>query len=331
MSNVDESLEQLLSKASPRPVPDDVATAVAREAVRAEWQAVTGKHRTKKNMVGFAVAATILVAVFSLFNQFRVPDTAMVQVASIQKSFGPIFIVGEQSVLTRADNLEVIHAGQTIVTGEESGIAFAWAEGGSLRFDANTTVEFRDDDSVYLHSGRVYFDSTPSELISGIDVADIGSFKIETKYGVVSHVGTQFMTQLESDELRVSVREGRVAVVGTYYPGTALRGQQLKFSGRQRPVVLDILEYGDAWDWIGRTSPTIDVDGKSAHEFLDWIGRELGRNIEYSDETMEQLARKAILKGRVVDEPAIALRQRMATAAFEWRYEEGTIYVSISE
>ena len=39
MSNVDESLEQLLSKASPRPVPDDVATAVAREAVRTEWQA----------------------------------------------------------------------------------------------------------------------------------------------------------------------------------------------------------------------------------------------------------------------------------------------------
>lgn len=63
MSDFDESLEQLLSKASPRPLPDQAAAAVVRETVRAEWRAVTGKHRSRKRIVNFALAATVLIGV----------------------------------------------------------------------------------------------------------------------------------------------------------------------------------------------------------------------------------------------------------------------------
>ena len=125
MSDIEQSLEQLLSKASPRPVPDPADAAAARQAVRTEWQAVSGKHQSRKRMFRFAVAATVLIGVFSLFNGFRVPDIDVVRVASIQKSFGSIYVLGEQSRLTLADDLAVIHAGQTIVTGDDGGIALA--------------------------------------------------------------------------------------------------------------------------------------------------------------------------------------------------------------
>ena len=138
------------------------------------------------------------------------------------------------------------------------------------------------------------------------------------------------MTQVDDDELRVSVREGQVAVEGQYFSHTALRGEQVVFSGRQRPIVLNVAGYGSAWKWISRTSPPVDVEDRTIHEFLTWVGRELGRDIKYTGET-EQDARRDTLKGIVNTEPAEALRMRMMTTAFDWRYEEGTIYVSNSE
>jgi hypothetical protein len=42
----------------------------------------------------------------------------------------------------------------------------------------------------------------------------------------------------------------------------------------------------------------------------------------------ETVARSAILKGRIDTAPAEALRLRLATAALDWRIEEGVIYIT---
>jgi len=328
MSDIDKTLENLLSKASPRPVPEPADTAAAREAVRREWHVVSGKHRYRKRVLRFAAAATVVIGLGLMFNSIRVTEPEPARVASIQKSFGSIYVLGDQSELTRADNLAAIHEGQVIVTGDAAGIALAWANGGSVRLDKNTEVEFRDDTTVYLRSGQIYFDSMPSELFAEVIAGSKNALVIETDYGVVTHTGTQFMTRVDGEELRVSVREGRVDIAGKYYPHTLERGEQILFSGRQRPVVLSIPEYGAAWDWVGQTSPPVDVDGQSVHVFLDWVGRELGMNIAYGSDEVEQIARQAILEGQVGSEPKEALRLRMMTAALDWRFEEGVIYVN---
>ena len=328
MSDIDKALEQLLSKAAPRAVPNPTDTAAAREAIRSEWRAVSGRRKSRSTVLRFAVAATVLIGLFSIFNGFRVAETELVRVASIQKSFGPIYVLSDQSELIRANDLASIHAGQVIVTGDDAGIALAWAGGGSMRVDESSEIEFRDDNTVYLRSGKIYFDSTPSKLVAGTSVSAVGSFEIETDHGVVSHTGTQFMTGVNDDELLVRVREGRVEIAGRYYPHTAERGEQVVISGRQRPVVLSIPEYGALWDWVSRTSPAVDVDGKTIHEFLSWAGRELGMSVKYGNDELEQLVREKTLKGQVDTEPGEALRMRMLTAGLTWNYEEGAIHVS---
>mgnify|MGYP000226789732 CR=1 FL=1 len=328
MSDIDNSLEQLLSNASPRPVPSSTDAAKAREAVHAQWRAVSGKHRSRRRLVRFALAATILIGLFSLFSVFRGPSVDFVRVASIQKSFGSVYVLGERSELTLANSLTAVYSGQTIVTGSDAGMALPWGKGGSVRLDKATKIEFVDDNTVRLQSGRISFDSTPSEPISVLSVSGAEPFQVETEHGTVSHVGTQFMAQVNSGELSVSVREGLVDIVGRYYPHTASRGEQVVFSGRQRPLVLSVPEYGDTWDWVTRTSPTIDVGGKTVHAFLMWVARELGMSIEYADTAVERVAHQAILEGRVEMDPAEALRLRMLTAALDWRYVGGVIYVS---
>ena len=324
----DEALEQLLRHASPRPMPSESDEAAVREALRAEWQAISGRRQTRRRIAGFAIAATVLVAVFSMFSLFRLPVVDAVQVATIEKSFGSIYLLGEASELSETEALSSVLSGQTIVTGDETGMALAWGNGGSLRIDANTRVRFTDSASVYLDTGRVYFDSSPFAFMARISGGDAPEFVVVTDYGEVAHTGTQFMTRVTDDDLTVSVREGKVEVEGRYQDYVASSGEQVTMTGRGQPTVLSISRTGEAWNWVSRTSPVTDVDGKSLHEFLLWACRETGLEYHYEGGA-EQIARyKAVLKGPIDTEPLQELKLRVESAGLEWAIVDGAIYIS---
>ncbi len=328
----DTELEQLFSHALPRETPDAAAEAAARIAVHDEWQSLIGQRHRRIRLARWAIAASVVVAIFSAFSVFRTVDDIVVQVAEIQKSFGSVYILGEQSVLTRTDDLMSVRRGQTIVTDKDAGLALAWSNGGSVRIAEESEVEFRSDNSIFLHAGRVYFDSTPSPLLAGTDATGKAKFIIETDYGVISHVGTQFMATIGQDKLTVSVREGRVAIEGLYYDAAVGSREQVIFDGQRHPRTTEnISGHGEDWAWISRTSPPVDVDGKSIDQFLVWASRELGLDVEYANDATAQIARDEKLLGRVDREPGIALRLRMATTALHHRIDGGVIYVSNSE
>lgn len=336
MSNIDQrvsgrpegALEELLSHASPRPMPSESDEAAVREAVRDEWQAMSGRRLSRRRIGVFAVAASVLIAVSAVFTLIRQPSADAVQVATIEKSFGSIYLLGESSELRETEALASVLAGQTIVTGEKSGMALAWGNGGSLRMDASTRLRFTDSVSVYLDAGRVYFDSSPMAVSAGIDGRGAPEFVVETDYGEVTHIGTQFMTRVTGDELIVSVREGRVEVAGQFQDYVATSGEQVTMSGRSQPIVLSISRSGDDWDWVRRTSPMADIDGRSLHEFVLWACRETGLDYYYEGGA-EQIARnEAFLKGAIYTEPLEALKLRLETAGLEWAIVDGAIYVS---
>lgn len=328
MTNIDyEALEDLLRHSSPRPVPSQEDEVVVREAVHAEWRELTARRRTRRRISQYAIAATVLLGAFLAFNSFRTPVIDIVQVATIEKSVGPVYLLGEQAELRETGDLSNVMAGQTIVTGDNAGLALAWGHGGSIRVDEHTRIQFMDDQAIFLESGRVYFDSQSSALVAGITAGDSPEFTLRTEHGTVQHVGTQFMTEVEANAIVVSVREGEVAVSGTRYDFDASAGQQVTLTGTQQPSVLSIGSYGAAWDWIGRSMPPVDVHGQTLHDFLTWVCREMGLELRFEGRA-EAIADIAVLKGTINTEPAEALRLRLATAALEWRIDEGVIYIS---
>ena len=327
MSKVEhDALEDLLLHASPRPVPAPEELVAAKAAVRDEWRAATTRRVHRRRLANLAIAASVIAGIFAVLNVLRVPAVDVVQVATIEKSFGPVYLLGDQAELRPTRDLSDVMSGQTIVTGDGAGLALTWGDGGSLRADENTRVRFTSSEAVFLEDGRVYFDSQ-SSLIAGIDAGDVPAFTVQTEYGDIRHLGTQYMTDVARDRLVVSVREGKVTVDGTYHDETISSGQQATFTGPQRPSILSISRAGQAWDWIGRTTPAADVDGRSLHEFLVWISREMGLELRFEGHA-EAVAQAAILKGTIDTEPANALRLRLATAALEWRIEEGVIYIT---
>lgn len=318
-------VEELLEKATPRPAPPGEDARIVREAVRAEWQAVAGKVKLRRRITQFAIAATVLLGVAISFNALQVNNVQSVQVATIESNQGAIYLVGEQSLMQEASDLSSVYVGQIIETGNDAAISLGWGNGGSLRIDKNTRIEFSAADSVYLRSGQVYFDSLPATM-----AAITGSgLEIETDHGLVRHLGTQYMTTVDARDLIVRVREGEVSVDGAYVEeAVAVAGQQMTVSGGAAPSVLDIDSFGEVWAWAEAMAPTLNMDGRSTHDFLKMTAREIGLVVEYESDAAEKIARDGALIGAVEMDPRSELEFRMAGEDLSYRIDGGTIYVS---
>ncbi len=328
MKNIDhDHLEDLLRRASPRPVPSPEDEAAVRALVQSEWLAVAGSRRRRRRVMQLALAASVVLAVFAAFNAFRIQPVAPIEVGTIAKSFGPVYVLGESSELRETKELANIVVGQTIVTGSDAGLAIAWANGGSLRVDENTRLAFLDDASVRLEAGRVYYDSVlpPYQSNSAADTSE--ALVLETQHGEIRHVGTQYMVYVDQQDLIVSVREGRVDIDGRYHSQTARSGQRVTLSGPVLPTVLSIGRNGGDWAWIDRTTPATDVEGKSLHEYLIWACREMGLELIYEGGA-EARAQDAGLRGIIDIRPSEALPLRLASVDLRWRIEKGVIYIS---
>ena len=64
----ERALEELLGKAEPRPLPPQQDEKLIRQAVRAEWDQVTNRRVRTRRMTQFALAASVLLAVFASLN-----------------------------------------------------------------------------------------------------------------------------------------------------------------------------------------------------------------------------------------------------------------------
>lgn len=326
MTNTDHGvLDNLLRHAPPRPAPPAEIAEAARAAIRDEWLASV-RRRQRRSAWHLAAAATVLLGTFVAFSLLRSLPSPTVQVAAIDRSFGPVYVLGERAELRETEDLTAIMTGQTIITGRDAGLAVAWANGGSLRLDQNTRVEFTDAESVFLQQGRVYFDSRDATLAASADAVDSPLLQLRTVHGDIQHVGTQYMVRLDRASLVVSVREGEVAIDGKHFDHRASGGEQVTLSGSRRPHVLSIATAGGDWVWIEETTPVVDVDGRNLYQFLAWVSRELGLRLVFVGDA-ETVARDAVLRGSIDSRPADALRMRLASAALAWRIQEGVIYV----
>lgn len=310
-TNRNDPVEAVLSQARPRPVPPAADEQAIRDAVQAEWKSVVETRSAGKRWMRFAIAASVVVLASAMIVTLRPGPLPGAEVARIEKSAGTIYRLGDSSELIEVADVESIHAGQIIVTGADAALGLDWASGGSLRVDADTRIEFVDDTTVFLHEGRVYFDSISGDA----------EFLIDTEYGTVTHLGTQYMAAARRDGLIVSIREGRVRVDGRYHDQTVGHGKQVEIRGSGRPVLVDLPSHGPAWAWVEAMSPGIDLTNRSAYEFLLWVGRETGYEISYASTGAEELATTTRLIGMVEADPRTELRLRMLTTDLEYAFD----------
>ena len=325
-SGSEEALRVLFEQGSRRLQPPAQDAEEIRKAVHAEWSQVARNHRRGRQFLFWALAASVVLAIFLGLRTQPIP-TIPVIVATAEKSIGQVLIrqtdATDQSSMTQlATN---IMTGQTIVTGADSALALSWSMGGSLRLDQKTQLIFVSPITVELIAGRIYFDSKSNTE----EHSDRSSLTVQTPVATVRHVGTQFMTKFFDDSLTVSVREGAVSIEGLRYDATARAGQRIQIQADGDYTINEERGYGTEWQWVESIAPTLNPEGRTVLDFLNWVSRESGRSLKFESAKARLIAASSELRAPVLDEPTRALEIFLQTTDLKAETVDDVISVSL--
>ncbi len=215
----------------------------------------------------------------------------------------------------------LLRAGDELVTSDEARVAIRLAGGASLRLDRATRLRFISGSVFALQAGAIYLDNRADEGVAG-------SFGIQTPWGLVTDIGTQFELRIVGDGLRIRVREGRalfdrrgrslVVPVGFELIFDLAGGAEL----RKAPV------HGPIWRWVLEVAPSYDYDGESVGNFLDWLAREGGWEVRFADAIVASKVEHTTIRGSIVGlMPVEALDIVLAASGLGYRLEDDVLFI----
>ena len=325
-------LVRLLRTSGRGPTPSPEAKARVYAAVRARWQAALPERagvapirpaaaRAWVLPRRIALAASIALAAVIVYRFEALPGEAPALFGSIAKTDGNVAIrhSGDQRSVRVTDSVG-IHVGDTLATDAGAKVALELENGASLRVNSGSEVEVVAADRVVLRSGAVYFDSNGEVN---------GPFAVETAYGSVRHLGTQFETSLVGMGLRIRVREGAVMFNDPTRELVASAGEVVHIEGAGPPQRGAIAADDDAWRWAEDLATLPAAKEYSLPDVLAWISRETGCGIRFADATVQARVRAVVLYdlGNLTPQETLAVLR--STTAFEFsETDDGLLIVS---
>lgn len=307
----DSDLTALLRKVGPRATPPAAVAEEVRAAVAAEWRATVTAHQPQRRSGRTWLALAASAAVAALAIGFALPrwNAADGPVAAVARVTGAVQLRhssdGAWEALTA---MSQVAATDEIRTSASGRVALRRPDGLEMRLDADTRLAFAGSERASLATGSVYVDA-------GAAGSGNKAFVVDTPYGNVRHLGTQYVASVRDGVLQVAVREGSIAIEHGQMPVVARAGESLAVhqdgSVTRAPVDL----HGEAWLWAQAVAPDFAIDGRSLDEFLAWAGRETGRRIVYTSADAAREAEQTKLKGSTSGlTPAAAVAAVFASA-----------------
>ena len=318
----DDVLGALLAATGARPVPPESQRLEVRTAVESEWRALLVARQRRRRIGGWAAAAAVAAVAVSAWWVRPMLSPAGEPFARLARIQGTVeYREGGDASWTHVADGTRIAAGAALRTGQAGRAAIEFDNGLSLRLDHGSQVAFATQSRAVLESGAVYVDAGAGETPASRE------FGLQTAYGEVRHLGTQYEARAADGALRVAVREGRVGVAAAAGDQVAAAGEQLLFTsaGVERSAVPP---HDAQWAWVGTVTPPFAIEGRTVEQFLAWAARETGREIRYASPAAAQRAREVVLRGSVSglapDQAVVAV---LSTTSLQPRIEAERILV----
>ena len=214
-----------------------------------------------------------------------------------------------------------IYAGEVVSTGPGEGVSLLLARNESLRIGENTGIRVDAAGQFTLLGGRVYADT-------GQFIYRDGGLKIETGFGRVTDVGTQFSVTATDSTLDVAVREGRVNVQNASEQFAARMGERLTLVQGGSATITELDTHDDYWNWITGLTPAFDMTNKSLLDFLKWAARETGRELQFESDESRMFAMRTDVHGSVEGlTPDEALEAILATTSVRYQIADDKIVI----
>ncbi len=325
-----DPLADLLKRGKLRQPAPPAARERAFQQLHAHWSEQVQRKRQRRRVVTWAVAASTFLAVAIVFNTANNGGfTADVSVARIARSSGTDIHLRRHrwSQPTAISSVDDLPANSTLITGAASRLALAWKKGGSLRINEETELNIVSPERVRLVAGSIYFDS----ILNHDTATAPTSLAIETPYGVVQHLGTQFSTRMQGDVLTISVREGEVSVEDGKNRLLLSAGDEFDIDQAGLRAQRQVKAFGEQWQWAQDIAPTFDSNKRSAYELLDWIARETGHTVHYDNDDLATFARQGTLTGMEGLTPMHALKALPYATDLRYNIVDGVINISATD
>lgn len=222
-------------------------------------------------------------------------------------------------------HVEQLKTGDVLKTGRilqtRGPLLIELADGGTLRVAADTALELEGPTKGVLRRGQIYVDLPPGTHSNA-------PFQIETRVGTVEHVGTEFEVLSNDRLVRLRVREGRVQLEGGSGHFAAGAGTELIALNDGTVTQGTVPTYGRDWMWVAALAPDYELEGKPLLGFLEWVSREVGRPVQFSDEHARAVAERTILHGSVRGRaPLDALSSVLATTSLSYEIRGDAIWI----
>jgi ferric-dicitrate binding protein FerR (iron transport regulator) len=271
--NEKDPIAMLVRLAGRRAEVNPERAARVRAAVADEWRGTIRRRRWTRVAIAAAVAATIGGVMLTR------PETK------------PVAPVVTPLASAQAEITEI-----TVADGSTRSVPW---NGGTLRLDSGTHLQFDAARVATLHRGAIYYaNDTPGVAVT-----------IRTPFGEVREIGTRFEVRLRHDAVRIRVRDGAVVVRDTTArAGTELLATRTSVSERK------IATSGEEWAWIENAAPPIVLEGKTLGQVLRIVATEKGL-------TLEQNGPDPTLRGDLPLSMSEALDAATAAAGVTYRIE----------
>ena len=323
----------LIRLAGRRPNVSSDRTARVRAAVRQEWLGAVWRRRRRRLVWGAAAlaAAVLLLLVTPVARRWdrgsSPPTTSGAFVVSVSAPAwvggGPGGTSGPGAAPLRAG--ERLPFGSTVETKAEGRVALRLSSGAdSMMLDSGSRLRVVDADTVALERGAVYVDS-------GGGPGRMRTLAIETPFGSVRELGTQYEIRVREGSLRIRVREGTVSLDRGSRVHEVPVAKELLLGADGSATMRPIPIHGPEWDWVARITTLPDLDGETARTFLDHVTRERGWHLLFADERAERAAARIRIGGSI-DGLSLdhALDAVLPTCGMTYRIEGGTLIVSLA-
>ncbi len=317
-------LGRILRTAGRRVDPPQSIEREVRAAVRSEWQAVVAeRHRDRRRWMGIAAAAVTLITA-GLWLTVTVFNPGAGSVASVARVVGTLEADGGLfSPARRLSAGEPIRVGDKVRTTAAGGASLQLSNGIGVRLDAATDVKFVGNDRLEVKAGAAYVDTKQDNARA------VAALVLATPFGAVRHLGTRYEVRVAARQLQVTVREGRVVFTGNNGDTqTGAAGERLTVDPAGRIGRTRVASDAAEWNWANALAAPFAIENRSLAEFLEWVGRELGRDIVYATPQDEQEARQVILRGSIgALAPRESLMAVLSTTRLHGRETDGRIVI----
>lgn len=307
-----DEIARLIVGAGPRRAPAPQIERSVKAAVEQAWiDSVGRRHRRRRAIVSLAAAASlVIISGGLLWFALRGHFAALAADATLLTTRGTVTV-------TAANHEQPIVAGSRLPVGTtvrtaQDGFVLATVAAESMRIGPNTRLRIGRLGRVRLAHGRIYVETADTDH-SGPPLI------VNTPFGRVSHLGTQFQMSVNSAALTVSVRSGHVLVRES--PGRRQRlaaGQEVEVLRGGAVRHLKVLPYGAAWAWADSVLPDFPIAGRPLSDFLAWYTHEMGLKLVLLGPGTAAAVRHTLLSGSIA---GLTARQALAAVMASTRFE----------